>query len=553
MRLHGRNDRRLMGAGLPAWVLAAACAAGLAASLRPERVRPGSAGPVPVVSPANAHQSANGLQVWSTGGGQLWVADGVRAPLRRHTLGAVPVMPRPDHRHTARLVAEPSAVQWRPPAPGQPTAHLTTMVEVDEVGRAGPLRMHTTLFTDHGELPVVSLLMDDGALLDPDIGIHVIGHAVMHPNARMRELFEGDGRWWKYPGNYMFRGRKWERAGQVQIIAPDGTEVWQAATGVRIHGNITRGFPQKSFRLVLPERMPVDLFGDGPGAEVLLLRAAGNDQPKAFLRDALVQGLCTGLPVEVVRAQPCVVYVNGAYWGVSYLQQRIDEAELARRHGLRKKDVAMVELEYDLIIGPARETARLQELLDLVKDWNGEGEEGLAKVRARMDVDGFITYMAAMLLVGNQDWPYNNVKMWRHTGPKGDGPSDGRWYFILADTDLALGAHASPQEDPFAVIERHARWPVAAMFRALMRVPALKDRFMHTMRELHTGDLSEERMLAHLQALRSRLAPEMPRHTARWRKPVDPQAWALQVDGVRRYVIDRHRYIAQWLEGAERP
>lgn len=556
MREEGPDSRTRRTSGGGPFGLAAAMAsvALIAAAARTDAVRPGILGNAPLVTPANAYASSSGLQVHAAQGGQVWLADGVRCRLESKAAGPVHVTPRPDHRQTGSLVSMPSAVQWRPPAPGQPSAHVLSMVEVDEVGRAGPLRIHTTLFTHHGGLPVVSLLMDEGALMDPDTGIHVIGHAVMHPNERMSDLFEGDGRWWKYPGNYQFRGRPWERSAQVQIISPDGSEIVQMPTGVRIHGNITRGFPQKAFRLVLRDPLAVDLFGDGPGARVLLLRAAGNDQPKAFLRDPLMQQLCEGLPLEVTRSMPCVVYVNGAYWGLSYLQQRIDEDEIARRYGLPDKHVSIVEVEYDMLHGKPAEVQRFRELVAMVELWNGEGEEGLERVRAVVDVDGFITYMAVLLMTGNQDWPYHNVKLWRYTGPRGEGrPKDGRWSFILGDTDLALGAHASPAEDLLAVAERNARWPVASMFLSMMRSPGLKELFTRKVHELHGERLAEDRILADLSHLEARLAPEMPRHTARWRKPHDPAAWAANVAVVKQYVSARDRTIARWLGASQTP
>ena len=529
------------------WVACAVCAL-ISAGSRPEPVRPGAVGMRPVISPTNAYEGAAGIQIRSTHGGALWVADGVRASMQHHARGVVQLVPAPDHRHSAQLTSFPSAVQWRPPKPGLPSASIMRMVQVDDVGRPGPLHMHTTLFTDHGDLPVVSLLMDDAALLDPDTGIHVIGHAVMHPNDRMLDLFEGDGRWWKYPGNYQFRGRAWQRGAQVQILDPQGDEIVQVPTGVRIHGNITRGFPQKAFRLVLQDPLSSDLFGDGPGTEVLVLRAAGNDQPKAMLRDPLIQGLCDGLPLEVTRSMPCVVYVNGAYWGVYHLQQRIDEKELARRYGLAEKHVAMLEVEDDMLHGDPTEVGRFRTFVETLEAWDGRTAEGLAQARAGMDVDAFLTYMAVLLMVGNQDWPYHNVKFWRYTGTKGNGrPLDGRWNFILGDTDLALGAHASPQEDMLAVVQRNARWPVAAVFMALMRSPEVKQQFTARVAELHHGTLAKARMHAHLDSMTHRMAPEMQRHTARWRKPADHHAWAAEVGHVRRFVTQRQGTIDQWL------
>ncbi len=499
-------------------------------------------GPTPHMGPSGADGNGDMLRIRSARGGPLWVSAGPHRPFECHDDAEVLVRPGPYQALTAGLVSMPTAVQWRPPLPMQPSAALLRTMESDEVGRMGPARIHTRLQVDHGVLPVFSLWLPEGALFDPDTGIYVVGNAMLRATPLMRDLYKEDGRWWKYPGNFHFRGRTWERKAHLQVITSDGQEMVQTPVGLRIHGNMTRGFPQKSLRLLFRKPLAVPLFngGVGVGSHALVLRAGGNDQPKALMRDALLNEAFVDAAFEVSRARTCVVYVNGAYWGLHHLRQRIDEKELGRRHGLPADRIAVIELELATIHGEEGQAALFREHHRRIVAWNGSGTAFLDSLSAILDVDGLLAYMAALMVHGNQDWPERNVKIWRYTGPRGVGkPLDGRWYFILSDSDLALGSFMPASEGLFQRVDRTSRHYLSAIFLAMMRSPQLQARFMEHVDERLREDLENGRLLALIEEMAAHMAPEMGRHTARWRKPADKPAWERHVEDLRRYVRER--------------
>ncbi|MBK6831574.1 MAG: CotH kinase family protein [Flavobacteriales bacterium] len=74
-------------------------------------------------------------------------------------------------------------------------------------------------------------------------------------------------------------------------------------------------------------------------------------------------------------------------------------------------------------------------------------------LEARVDVDGFLAYMAGQMILGNMDWPKQNLKYWRYTGtPRDQQPLDGKWHFIMGDSDLGFGANAPASSDMFAQV-----------------------------------------------------------------------------------------------------
>lgn len=453
-----------------------------------------------------------------------------------------------DHVRVARLLSTPISLNWRHPLAGLPAATVFRVAGAVPDGRTRE-RVHTLLEQHHGAMPVVSILMPTGALLDPDTGLLVVGNAIFQAPKKVLIAEARDPKWWKYPGNFHMRGKAWERSGRIQYIHPDGTTGFETAVRVRVNGQMTRGFPQHALRLSFDEPLRYELFGEGVrgGYDALVLRAAGNDQIKAMLRDVFQHALCEGLPFETSGHRTCVVYINGAYWGVHHLRPRMDEYEIARRYGIKKKHITILEDEARLYHGDVAQVARFERFARRTAAWDGRSGGWADTLEARVDVDGFLTYMATQMIFGNMDWPNQNVRFWRYAGkPRKERPLDGRWYFIMGDSDLGYGAQGTPQADMF-LRAKAMDVPVTQLFWGMMNSPELKARFIAIAHGLLDGPLATQHALDELERIATLMAPEMERHTARWRKPAHVATWAGHLEVMRTFARERGTAVREQL------
>lgn len=513
---------------------------------------------VPAFAPPDAHAvpeivvveggtSAPELTVRSVGGGGLLVARSLDGPFVETGTDVLRMVAEPDKHRTERLVSIPTSVAWSHPMPGQPSAFLLHAAERRGDGSLGPLGMYTLPTVQHG-LPVLSLSVPEASLFDPDTGIYVVGHAALHPSPEMSKVHQQDGRWWKYPGNFHFRGKEWERSGQVQLLGVDGQEVFQAPVRIRVNGQLTRGFPQHALRLGFAEALEVPVYpdGDGRGTRSLVLRAAGNDQMDALSRDALSRMLCAQETFMTARSLPCAVYINGAYWGIHQLQQRWDEREIARRFGVHHKDVAMLEMVNERFEGHA-DGQRLLDDLAHIAGLDPVTPDFLERIDERIDLEAFLAYMAAAMVLDNADWPHNNVRVWRYTGTPREAPLDGRWRFILNDMDLALGAQAGPSLPLFARIDR-GKGPVQRLFKQVMMAPGAKRMFQGTVSGFAERAITPDRVGGAIDSLLRTMDPEMDRHVARWRRPGSTTAWQEEMARIGAYLEQRREHVARQVQ-----
>jgi CotH kinase protein len=453
----------------------------------------------------------------------------------------------------ARLVHTPTSPQWRPPVGEFPQLAVLSACVQTAMGTLGPVAVATSFPKGEHTLPVVSLVLPEGAFFQADSGIYVPGLAVLRQQEEVVHDYSRDQRWWKYPGNYLFRGKAWERAAHWSLRNAAGVPEIEGPVRVRIHGNNTRGFPQHALRLGLAHPTPIPLFpGDRTGGYTsVVLRAGGNDGDRTFLRDALQHELCAGLPFATSTARYAVLYVNGAYWGLHDLRQRVDENELARRYALRAQEITVLEDAGTLYHGSEDQSTFFMRFLARLERMDATHPSFVDSVQRCLDADGFLAYMAAQMICGNRDWPDQNVKWWRHHGMVGSGAADGRWRWVMGDSDMGMGYLGTAQYNMFAHVQARAG-PTARLFRCLVRNAGLRDHFVAQVQRLLGGPLASARMVARVDLLARSIEGEMPMHVRRWRRPQHMDAWRTYVGELRSFAAERETavkgHLTQWLK-----
>ncbi|RME78851.1 MAG: hypothetical protein D6784_01805, partial [Chloroflexi bacterium] len=143
------------------------------------------------------------------------------------------------------------------------------------------------------------------------------------------------------------KGREWERPINLEYFAPGGTEAFNVAAGIRIHGNFSRLYsPKKSYRLYFrkvyggPGRLDYPLFEDSEvhKFDKLVLRAGFQDSflhrnipglsdkhhTAKYISDQVTRNLHRDMGQPAAHGTWVLLYLNGQFWGLYNLTERID-------------------------------------------------------------------------------------------------------------------------------------------------------------------------------------------------------------------------------------
>lgn len=268
-------------------------------------------------------------------------------------------------------------------------------------------------------LPVVSIVTDNKYFYDNKFGIYV------------------DGTYNSGKKNYEY---DWRRPINIEMFeSVDEESVINQVCETRVQGGASRGSQLKSLIIYAnkrfgQKRLKYEFFPDQkPGMDKfksIILRNAGNDFDYLYMRDAIIQRtMATHTDLDWQAWRPVIIYINGTYKGMLNVRERsTDDYVWGNYDGL--EDIDMIENWYELKAGDKENYEQFQNF------YNEHGHT-LAEYANWIDWEEFINLMVMNLYYNNQDFPGNNIVMWRNRS------EDGRWRFVAKDTDFGLGLYGS--------------------------------------------------------------------------------------------------------------
>ncbi len=363
-----------------------------------------------------------------------------------------------------------------------------------------------TYFTRNHTLPVVCISTNPENLWDYYTGIYVLG-----PNASNEDPNLGANFW-----------QDWERKAHMEFYDINGIKQIDQGIGIKIFGAWSRSRPQKSLALFARSQYgkgsfeykffkdkPVDKF------ESLVLRNGGNDWDQAILRDGLTSVLISNMDIDRMAFQPTVVYLNGEYWGILNLREKVSTNYIAENHYVNPDDVNLLESNASIIDGT--NTSYLQ-MTSFLNSNTLETEEKYLQVSNKINVNNFIQYQLTEIYVNNKDWPGNNIKYWNTNEP------GSLWRWIIFDTDFGFSIWESSaymyNTLEFALATNGPNWPnppwSTLLLRKMLSNPVFKREFINQYADRLNTSFAPDRVISVVDSLKQLYVSEINDHLNRW-------------------------------------
>ncbi|MBN1672636.1 MAG: lamin tail domain-containing protein [Kiritimatiellae bacterium] len=352
-------------------------------------------------------------------------------------------------------------------------------------------------------------------------------------------VFTYEDLWDGATGIYMNPHDDWERPVSAELMHADGTEGFQIDCGLKIGaGRWFRRFdrtPKKSFRLYFrslygASRLEYKLFQDSDvdRFDNLQLRAGGNEnigtQPTKTLmvRSPFGQDTQRDMGSPSLHGTFVHLYLNGLYWGVFNLHERVNQRFLAETFGGEKED-------YD-VVGGWSDTPNYPEVKDgdltawnsmmAVRDKDLSQAANYNEMKDWLDVTQFIDYTLICFYVPHADWdywqsPYYTFNNWRAARKSRNRLSgDPKWLNFVWDTEYSLYLNdatgpTGDKTDSGGVWNLHGRLKANAEYKMLFADRVQKHFF-------NNGALTPSVTAARFSGLCDRVERAYVGETARW-------------------------------------
>ena len=410
-----------------------------------------------------------------------------------------------------------------------------------------PIQTETYFIQQNHDLPVISISTHPRNLWSDEEGIYVVGTNGIGGNGHEKANWNQD---WEIPVGFEYYNE-------------DGIREINTAAGAKIFGGWSRLNPMKSLSIFFRSEyglgeIDLKLFEskDISKFESIVLRNSGNDftsQGHSMFRDGLMSTLVNDTEIDNNAFQPSVVYLNGEYWGIHNIREKLNE------HYVESNSYA--DSEYIDLIGNGGGVSQFRavhgsaEKYDDLIRYSTSRPLGFRQfydeVETMLDIDNYIDYHLTQIYYSNTDWPGNNTKIWRSRN------QDGKWRWILYDTDfgfnLRYGGNVSHNTLTFALDPSGPGWPnppwSTRLLRNMFDSPIFKVKFANRMADLMNKNFKPSHVHMVIDSLSNLIESEIPRHmntetrSGAYGGSVD--GWYDQISLMKDFGTERPRWIEQ--------
>jgi gliding motility-associated-like protein len=257
--------------------------------------------------------------------------------------------------------------------------------------------------------------------------------------------------------NLMANGNQTPTVGAFELFEENGAFIDEGQGDFNKHGNDSWAYPQRGFDYITRDQfgyaaeLEHQIFPESTRDKFqrVILKPAASDnysfEDGAHIRDAFVHTLSIRADMKLDERtwRPCVVYLNGQYWGVYEIREKADDHDYTDYYFDQDK----FNLEYLKTWGGTWQEYGAPNALtnwNALKNYIATNNMGVAAnfnyVDSVFNWQSLCDYFMFNSYVVNQDWLNWNTAWWRGLDPLGDKK---KWRYTLWDMDATFGHYTN--------------------------------------------------------------------------------------------------------------
>lgn len=380
----------------------------------------------------------------------------------------------------------------------------------------------TFIVNENDTLEAVSIVTTPKNLWDYYSGIYETG-----PKAKPNFPYEG--------ANYYYR---WEREATVSFFDKNGSG-FDENCGIRIFGGLSRALPKKSFALFFRQsygkgELDYQLFEDDELAqyEAFVLRNGGQDFKYSTMKDAMVTSMAHDLlGIDVQNCRPVVLYLNGEYWGLYFIREKLNENYVAGHYNVDASEATVT-------VANGKTSPEYTELVNFAHTHDLRNQEHYDYMKSQVDIENYIDYIVAEMIICNTD--NGNIRFFTYEG--------GKWRWIMYDVDQSFrtASYNTVSEHLNPAGTGSANMFSTRLINALLKNPEFKEKFLRETAYQLKNVWTVENVNAYVDTFRDMIINDIGKDCIRWERKYE--TWESSVNNIRSFIAAREKYVVQYIQ-----
>ncbi|MGI6113614.1 MAG: CotH kinase family protein, partial [Mahellales bacterium] len=335
-----------------------------------------------------------------------------------------------------------------------------------------------------------------------------------------------------------------EKKMHIEFFDEEGKPGLEMDAGLKVFGAYGRAMEKKSLavharNIYGSDSIKYPFFHDKDILEFksIVLRTSGQDATMSKIRDGFMTTLARRMGLDAQAHRPAVLYINGEYWGLYNIREKISEHFIAGNHGVPIEHIDLLEANGRVKFGQRED---YDELIKFVKNNDMRLAKNYEYVKTQVDIQNFIDYEIAIMYFGNTD--SGNIRFWRDRRP------EGRWRWIVYDQDWA-----------FFNVNHNTVWYLTnpeghgiglnfsnALMYNLLKNQEFKDEFVARFAYHLKNTFKTEDVIALIDQFAARIDSEVPADCERWGGTYE--GWKKYVQRLRDFAIKRPAILKGYIQ-----
>ena len=245
------------------------------------------------------------------------------------------------------------------------------------------------------------------------------------------------------------------------------------------------------------------------------------------MRDAMITKIANEhLGIDIQNNRPVVVYLNGEYWGIYFIREKLNENYVAGHYNVAPE-------EAQVVVANGHKNEDYKALVNYAWDHDLSKQEHYDHVCSLMDVENYADYIVAEMIIGNTD--NGNIRYFTYEG--------GKWRWIMYDVDHAFRSASTDTVtdhlDPNGTGSGNNF--STRLVNSLLKNPDFKKMFLEKLAYQLENVWTPELVVPYIDEYKGMIQPDMKKECDRWEKSYDK--WETSVSSLESFIKARKKYV----------
>jgi len=350
-----------------------------------------------------------------------------------------------------------------------------------------------------------------------------------------------------FGSNGIITNYRWnqERVVSFEFYEKDGSLGTSFIGDIKLSGMDSRERNQKSISVYLRKKYGIKevsypFFNEKSPKTYssFLLRNAGEDPFNIRIMDAVLTKTIDGMDIDKQDYRPVVLYLNGEYYGMYNLREKLNSDYVVTNFGYDKDGIDLIKYKT-----PTHGSiSNFNDLVSYISDNDVTKKEVYEYIKSKIDIQELINYVIVEAYYGNTD--LGNIRYWKSS-------ETGKWRFMLYDLDWSLWNTSIS----FAYPINNEKVPAATYLSSIYIITKklyhnseFKDLYLKTVASSLKNYFNKERMCNLVDEFSNEIKDEIPYHIAKWNDIKSYESWENNLKRFKNAISSRYDTVVNRLQ-----